>query len=89
MKLDVQLTAFSGATTDDTHSYLKPLLMKEPTTVVLHIGTNNATENCPMRGLRATFLPAMLSDVAHAEVEADRNYMVFIWIAREKVNILF
>ena len=45
MKFDVKLRAFSGATTEDMHSYLKPLLKKEPTTVILHIGTNDATEN--------------------------------------------
>ena len=45
MKFDVKLRAFSGANTEDMHSYLKPLLKKEPTTVILHIGTNDATEN--------------------------------------------
>ena len=45
MKFNVKLRAFSGATTEDMHSYLKPLLKKEPTTVILHIGTNDATEN--------------------------------------------
>ena len=45
MKCDVKLRAFSGATTEDMHSYLKPLLKKEPSTVILHIGTNDATEN--------------------------------------------
>ena len=45
MKFDVKLRAFSGANTEDMHSYLKPLLKKEPTTVILHIGTNDSTEN--------------------------------------------
>ena len=45
MKFDVKLRAFSGANTEDMHSYLKSLLKKEPTTVILHIGTNGATEN--------------------------------------------
>ena len=44
MKFYVKLKAFFGATTEDMHSYLKPLL-KEPTTVVLHIGTNDATKS--------------------------------------------
>ena len=45
MKCDVKVRPFSGATTEDMHSYLKPLLKKGPTTVFLHIGTNDATAN--------------------------------------------
>ena len=45
MKFGVKVRPFSGATTEDMHSYLKPLLKKGPTTVFLHIGTNDVTEN--------------------------------------------
>ena len=45
MKCDVKVRPFSGAITEDMHSYLKALLKKGPTTVFLHIGTNDATEN--------------------------------------------
>ena len=45
MKCDVKVRSFSGATTEDMHSYLKSLLKKGPTTVFLHIAKNDATEN--------------------------------------------
>ena len=44
MKFDVKLRAFFGAITEGMYYYLKPLLKKEYITVVLHIGTNDATD---------------------------------------------
>ena len=42
---NVKLRPFSGASTEDMTSYLKPLMNKEPSVVILHVGTNDATEN--------------------------------------------
>ena len=41
----VKLRPFSGASTEDMRSYLKPLLNKDPSVVILHVGTNDSTEN--------------------------------------------
>ena len=32
---------FPGASADDMHHYLRPLLQKCPDTIILHVGTNN------------------------------------------------
>ena len=37
-----KVRAFSGATVDDMHDYLKPLLRKKPDNIILHIGTNDS-----------------------------------------------
>ena len=42
---NVKLRPFSGASTEDMRSYLKPLLNKDPSVVILHVGTNDFTEN--------------------------------------------
>ena len=38
----VKVRPFSGATIDDMYSYMQPLLLKNPKTIILHIGTNDA-----------------------------------------------
>ena len=40
-KHDVKVRAFRGASTSDMYDYLRPLLRKKPTNVVLHVGTND------------------------------------------------
>ena len=42
------MKSFSGATIEDMHDYIKPLLKKRPKNIVLHIGTNSTT-NEPSR----------------------------------------
>ena len=42
---NIKVRPFSGACIEDMKDYIKPLLKKQPSTVVLHIGTNNAPAN--------------------------------------------
>ncbi len=42
---DVHVYSFPGATINDMHSYCKPLINKEPDTIILHCGTNNLRSN--------------------------------------------
>lgn len=42
---NVKVRSFSGATVEDMHYYLYPLLAKEPDHILLHIGTNNSTDD--------------------------------------------
>ena len=65
---NVKVRPFSGATTEDMRSYLLPLLKKEPTTVILHIGTNDATEN----GMDSDILISRILDLK-AEIEKTVN----------------
>ena len=37
----MKVRSFPGATTEDMHEYIKPLLIKPPNNVILHVGTNN------------------------------------------------
>ena len=37
-----KVRAFKGARIDDMYDYLKPLLAKKPSTIILHVGTNDA-----------------------------------------------
>ena len=37
----VKAPIFSGVTTRDMYDYLKPLLNKNPDSIILHVGTNN------------------------------------------------
>ena len=41
----VKLRSFSGASTEDMRSCLKPLLNQNPFVLILHDGTNDSTEN--------------------------------------------
>ena len=41
-RYNAKVRAFSGATVDDMHDYLKPLLKKKPDNIILHIGTNDS-----------------------------------------------
>ena len=41
-RYNAKVRAFSGATIDDMHDYLKPLLKKKPDNIILHIGTNDS-----------------------------------------------
>ena len=41
----VKLRPFSGASTENIRSYLKPLLNKESSFIILRIGTNDSIEN--------------------------------------------
>ena len=40
-KYPVKVCPFPGASANDMHHYLRPLLQKCPDTVILHVGTNN------------------------------------------------
>ena len=37
----MKVRSFPGASTDDMHHYLQPLLQKCPDTIILNVGTNN------------------------------------------------
>ena len=39
----MKVRAFPGAKVEDLYDYLTPLLTKEPTTIILHAGSNNST----------------------------------------------
>ena len=41
-KVQVKVRSFPGATIEDMHSYLLPLIDKSPSVIILHIGTNNS-----------------------------------------------
>ena len=41
----VKLRPFSGAPKEDMRSYVIPLLNKEPSVIIRHVGTNDSTEN--------------------------------------------
>ena len=41
-KYKIKVRAFPGATVDDMHDYLKPLLKKNPSNIILHIGSNDS-----------------------------------------------
>ena len=38
----IKVRSFPGATINDMHDYVKPLLKKAPDNVILHVGTNDA-----------------------------------------------
>ncbi|CAB3984346.1 Scavenger receptor cysteine-rich type 1 M130, partial [Paramuricea clavata] len=42
-KQNVGVKCFPGATVGDMSDYIKPVLRRKPDTVILHVGTNNAT----------------------------------------------
>ena len=50
-RYSAKVRAFSGARIDDMYDYLKPLLSKMPTNVILHVGTNDA----PTKSANAMF----------------------------------
>ena len=41
-RYNAKVRAFKGARVDDMYDYLKPLLAKKPSFVILHVGTNDA-----------------------------------------------
>lgn len=41
-RYNVKIRSFPGSTIDDLYDYIKPLLKKNPTNVVIHCGTNDA-----------------------------------------------
>ena len=43
----VVVKSFAGATIEDMEDYLKPVIRKEPETIVLHIGTNDLRNLSP------------------------------------------
>ena len=43
----VVVKSFSGATIEDMEDYLKPVIRKEPESIVLHIGTNDLNKLSP------------------------------------------
>ena len=57
----ININSFPGATTQDMHHYLKPLLARKPDHVILHCGTNNL-----MNSLDA-------EDIANKIIELGRN----------------
>ena len=38
---NTKVRVFPGATVDDMFDYIKPLLLKAPDTIIVHVGTNN------------------------------------------------
>ena len=46
-KYSAKVRSFPGATIDDFYDYLKPLLKKKPSHIILHIGTNDAIKKFP------------------------------------------
>ena len=40
--VNVKVRAFAGSTINDMYSYLEPLLRKEPSHILLHVGTNDS-----------------------------------------------
>ena len=48
----IQINSFPGATTQDMHHYLKPLLTRKPDHVTLHCSTNNLMNNLMLRMLQ-------------------------------------
>ena len=61
----IKINSFPGATTQDMHHYLKPLLARKPDHVILHCGTNNL-----MNSLDA-------EDVANKIIELTLLYQVY------------
>ena len=57
----IKINSFPGATTQDMHHYLKPLLARKPDHVILHCGTNNLTNSLDAE------------DVANKIIELGRN----------------
>ena len=45
IKRDTKVRVFPGATIEDMHYYITPLLKRNPTNIILHIGTNNCTDD--------------------------------------------
>ena len=41
--------SFPGATVEDMHDFVKPLLRRKPEKVILHVGTNNVKDDNPKR----------------------------------------
>ena len=39
------IKSFSGATTEDMHEYVKPTIKKKPDNIILHVGTNDLSQN--------------------------------------------
>ena len=44
----VKVRSFPGARTEDMHHYTTPLLWEEPSTLIIHSGTNNLASEEPM-----------------------------------------
>ena len=43
----VKIRSFPGASTEDMTDFIKPLLNREPSHIVLHVGTNNLADHSP------------------------------------------
>ena len=43
----VKIRSFPGASTEDMKDFIKPLLNREPSHIVLHVGTNNLADHSP------------------------------------------
>ena len=41
----VKVHSFSGADTSDMHDFLKPLIKKKPSRIIVHCGTNDLASN--------------------------------------------
>ena len=39
----IKVRSFSGAVVNDFYNYLEPLMDKKPSKLILHVGTNDAT----------------------------------------------
>ena len=39
--------SFPGATIEDIHDYIKPVLKRKPQKIILHVGTNNLKTDKP------------------------------------------
>ena len=43
----VKIRSFSGASTEETKDFIEPLLHREPSDIVLHVGSNNLADHSP------------------------------------------
>ena len=44
-KQNIGVPCFPGATIQDMRDYLKPILRRNPDSIILHVGTNDANHN--------------------------------------------
>ncbi|XP_048577070.1 uncharacterized protein LOC125559126 [Nematostella vectensis] len=70
----VTVKSFSGATVEDMHDYVKPILKKNPDTLVLHIGTNDLRNSEPQEVANA------ITDLAR-KIETEATHEVNIAVS--------
>ena len=68
----IKIRSFTGATINDMHGYIKPLLKKSPDNVILHVGTNDVPNSTSR-----TILDNMLSLKSFIEKTLPRRKYVY------------